>query len=140
MQKSKHPQATPADMCDSVYEDDGIDPRKYFANTYQRKMNRKTLQLCSQVGEVINSILVGECGDDVLKNLFVQTVVPAPNADRLLVTLGFTTAREIVRPEEVIEHLYKLKGYLRTEMAGSVNRKRVPDLAFQLTLGGEVEP
>jgi hypothetical protein len=49
---------------------------------------RKDLQLCRQVAETLQLVL-GDCGDDVLRDLHVVRVVPAPDASQLLVVEMF---------------------------------------------------
>jgi hypothetical protein len=41
------------------------------------------MQLCHQVAETLNCVLSGECRDEVLQNLQVLGVEPAPNASQL---------------------------------------------------------
>ena len=48
---------------------------------------RKVCQLCRQVAETLDEVLA-DCGDGVLRGLRVATVVPYPNASRLLVTVA----------------------------------------------------
>jgi hypothetical protein len=49
------------------------------------RAEQKTLQLCRQVQRALSMSLAGECDDDVLRMLYVDAVVPAPDASRLLV-------------------------------------------------------
>ena len=50
--------------------------------------NRKALQLCAQVAQTLGVVLAGECGEDLLRELFVTSVVPAPDSSRLLVMIA----------------------------------------------------
>lgn len=70
--------------------DDGIDPRTLPRHTGGKVANRKALQLCRQVEQTLGSLLAGGCGDAVLRDMLVQSVVPAPDSTRLLVTLSFS--------------------------------------------------
>ena len=47
----------------------------------------KVCQLCRQVAETLDEVLA-DCGDGVLRGLRVATVMPYPNASRLLVTVA----------------------------------------------------
>ena len=49
--------------------------------------SRKDLQLCRQVADTLQ-LALGDCGDDVLRDLHVVRVVPAPDASQLLVIVG----------------------------------------------------
>ena len=51
-----------------------------------RPIERKACQLCRQVAVTLDEVLA-ECGDGVLQGLHVASVVPFPDASRLLVTL-----------------------------------------------------
>lgn len=89
----------------------------------------KTLRFCRQVEESL-CIAFGACGDGVLAALAVESVVPAPDAGHLLVTLSFT-AEPIPDPLETLGRLHAATGWLREQIAGSISRKRVPELAFR---------
>ena len=73
--------------CSEVGPEDGVDPRYTVRSPRPRVKNRKALQLCAQVAETLREVLGGDCGDEQLRDLTVQSVVPAPNSSRLLVTL-----------------------------------------------------
>ncbi len=75
-------------FCSQLQEDDGVDPRQFFKHPRNRdKRHRKTRQLCCQVAETIGLVLTGECADELLHNLLVVGVTPAPDSSQLLVTL-----------------------------------------------------
>lgn len=93
----------------------------------------KTLRFCRQVEESLGTALAG-CADDVLAGLAVESVVPAPDAGHLLVTVAFAV-EPIPDPLETLGRLHRASGRLRAEIAGSISRKRVPELAFRFTPG-----
>ena len=72
----------------------------------------------------------GECSDEVLQDLMVLSVVPAPNAGHLLVTVALRTQE--VGLVEVLERLGRVEGLLRARVAGDTVRKRVPRLSFEV--------
>jgi hypothetical protein len=76
------------DLCTEPGPEDGIDPRETLRRSAGRKGGRKTLQLCGQVAEALNYAFAGACNDDVLRELTVVAVQPAPDEARLLVTVG----------------------------------------------------
>ena len=83
-------------------------------------------------------VIPGEMADPLLQDLAVEAVHPAPDATRLLVVL--TARRPAVEALEILERLEQVRGHLRAEVAAAVNRKRAPELAFQLSLPREVTP
>ncbi len=89
--------------------------------------NRKALQLCRQVQRALTYAL-GDCDDDVLASLYVDSVDPAPNEKHLMVTVSPLDAD--VSPEDVLVRLQHVYGKLRSEVAASIHRRRVPELTF----------
>ncbi|MGH7128275.1 MAG: ribosome-binding factor A [Planctomycetaceae bacterium] len=94
----------------------------------ERRADRKTLQLCRQVQRTLSYVL-GECDDSVVQACFVEAVEPAPDASRLLVTVSSMDKDKT--PITVIEHLSRSAGFLRSEIAASISRRKVPELAFR---------
>ena len=113
--------------CAEVGPDDGLDPRDFLRAPKPRVPNRKALQLCGQVARALDGVL-RTCGDDVLRDLTVASVVPAPNAGRLLVTVSGP-----VEAGRALEHLRRAAGLLRSEVAAAVHRRRAPELTFRVT-------
>ena len=136
--------------CGEIGPDDGVDPRelaKARMNQHkalrpgppsgEREPGRKARQLSRQVGETLDSVLAGESGDEILRCLRVVSVVPAPDASRLLVTLRALPPFDTIDPNLVLSKLEKASGWLRTEAASAVTRKRAPMLAFRVISGPE---
>lgn len=121
--------------CGIINEDDAIDPRHYFYN--KRKPNRrhrKAFQLCRQVAETLHLTLTD--GVPVLEGLSVVDVVPAPDSRRMLVLVSFGADAKIESAEQVEEIMACLESHiprLRSEIARSINRKRTPNLVFEIT-------
>jgi ribosome-binding factor A len=124
-------------LCAEIGPDDGQDPRTLFRKSPAKVRNRKALQLCGQVARTLSSILSGECGDDVLREVIVETVQPVPDASRLLVTVSLAASAGIVEPASVLEHLHRAAGMLRGEVAAAIHRKRAPELTFRLLIPGD---
>src|SRR5215831_20065616 len=123
--------------CADVGPEDGQDPRVFFRKPSGGVKNRKALQLCGQVARTLSTVLPGECGDAVLREVLVETVEPFPDSSRLLVTVRLPTGSE-VPPATVLEHLRRAGGMLRSEVAAAIHRKRAPELTFRVALpGGE---
>ena len=96
------------------------------------KPNRKTLQLCHQVAVTLNYVLGGECRDEILQNLQVLDVQPAPNASQLLVTVAPLLFDEPIDTADALSRLYSAAGWLRSEVTQSITRKRAPQLVFRV--------
>jgi len=129
--KSRKP--SPKDILASAADirpDDGRDPR-FDRHGDRLSGKRKTLQLCREVERTLSAVLAGECGDEVLRELMVVSVVPAPNAGRLVVTVALPRSAE-VSVEEVLQRLLSQSGRLRSEVAAAVSRRKTPELAFRV--------
>jgi ribosome-binding factor A len=92
--------------------------------------SRKDLQLCSQVADTLQ-LALGDCGDDVLRDLHVVRVVPAPDASQLLVIVGSAPGELPPPPTDVLAHLQARTPWLRGEVAHAITRKRAPSLLFE---------
>lgn len=106
-----------------------IDPSVFFGRTHSDRPDRKTLQLCRQAERTLSIALAGESGDEVLRDVMVISVTPAPDASRLLVTVCPVVAIG-ADPARVLEHLQSHKSFLRARVAESIHRKRAPELMF----------
>jgi ribosome-binding factor A len=116
--------------CSEVGPEDGADPRIYFRKRSETKLNRKALQLCSEVARVLSYVLAWELGDELLSSLCVESVVPAPDSSRLLVTVSVAAPPDANLIEEVLARLRQITGRLRAEVATAIHRRRVPELTF----------
>ena len=115
-----------------LHSDDGQDPKEFFRKSKQvKKTDRKAMQLCSQVADTLSLVLSGECSDEVLQNLLVAEVTPAPDASQLLVVLSPAPGSQPLADDEVMAAVRAASGRLRTEVAGAISRKRAPRLVFQ---------
>ena len=124
---------SPRDILSSasdVRPDDGLDPR-FDRRAGRPAGKRKTLQLCREARRTLSAVLAGECDDDVLRELTVLSVVPAPNAGRLLVTVALPPSAG-APAEEVLRRLLGVSGRLRSEVAAAVSRRKTPELAFRV--------
>jgi ribosome-binding factor A len=116
--------------CDLPGQDDEVDPRLDRREGASGTFRRKARQLCAQVARTLNGVLA-ECGDDVLRELLVESVVPSPNTLRLLVTVVPCSAIEV---SQVLQHLERARGRLRSETATAIHRRRAPDLSFRVAV------
>lgn len=112
--------------CDALGPEDGSDPREFFRKPSGRVPNRKALQLCEQVFHALGQVL-GACADDVLRELALEAVRPAPNASRLLVLVSAPPGLA-----GVSEALDRAAGLLRSEAASAIHRRNAPELTFRV--------
>ena len=120
--------------CGIINDDDAIDPRHYFSNKRKSKAKyRKAYQLCRQVADTLQLVLTN--GDPELDGLTVLDVVPAPDSRRMLVLLGLP-AVQVKSASEVDAIMKRLQTHvprLRSEIARSINRRKTPQLLFEIT-------
>jgi ribosome-binding factor A len=137
MMKKQLSRKGPRSFCAEPGPGDGIDPRLEPRQGPDRVPNRKALQLCAQVRRTLEAILAGEIHVDVLRHVFVESVVPAPNASRMLVTVCPSPAAQDADPEVLLARLHDCGGRLRCEIAAEVHRRRTPELIFQVRYAGD---
>ena len=121
--------------CGEIQDDDGLDPRQFFKSGFRSrdKRDRKAQQLCRQVQQTLSLVLSGEFADEVLQSLFVESVVPAPNASQLLVTVSAADGSEdAVESGLILQKLEHVAGQLRSEVAAAITRRKTPRLMFQV--------
>src|SRR5436190_2227200 len=94
--------------CNQPGPEDGADPRTFFRKPSRRGLNRKALQLCGQVAQTLSAVLAWESGDDLLSDLTVESVEPAPDSTRVLVSVSTGGAE----PEAVLAALHRVSGRL----------------------------
>ena len=98
--------------------------------------NRKDLQLCRQVFDALTYALA-DIEDLMILDLVLASVVPAPSAARLQVTL--VPVHDNVDPEEALTRIKEVADELREEVAAEVTRKRAPELVFRIGHRDELE-
>ncbi len=130
MAKRRFSRKPPADLCAEPASEDGIDPRYLPRGTPGRVGNRKALQLCRQVEHALSVALEGE----VLRDLTVQSVQPAPDSSRLLVTFSHQ-GPGLFEPSEILAALDDARAKLRGIIAAAIHRNKTPDLAFHIARG-----
>jgi ribosome-binding factor A len=131
MAKSEQSRRKLLAACSDVGPEDGTDPKDWTKHWNARGPGRKALQLCAQVSEALNAAFAG-FGDEVLADLIVTSVEPAPHAGRLLVTVGATPSAKPRIVTEVTAHLNRAAGRLRTAVAAAIHRRKTPLLAFRV--------
>jgi ribosome-binding factor A len=140
MAHKPNPRARLRAHCEEFHDDDGVDPRQYFRPERKpSKYDRKTRQLCQQVQRTLDQIFGGELRDDLLDSLRIVSVTSTASST-LLVTVCADLPRERFDPARIEARLADLAGWLRSEVAASITRKRVPLLVFHLLGCGGMPP
>lgn len=123
-------------LCAELGPEDGVDPRKSKKRRQRSDWsgegpNRKTLQLCKQVAVALDLALQQRSDDPVLGALCVSEVVPSPVKGRLVVRVA-SSADGPVSLDETLSCLGRVRGWLRSEVAEAIRRKRTPELTFEV--------
>lgn len=103
----------------------------------QDKFELKARRLCRQVSEALQSGLSGECGDELLQQVWVVSVEPSTESARLIVTVSVP---EDADPVQALARLEGARGMLRSIVAAAIHRKKVPELTFRMAGPGEAAP
>ncbi|MEQ1827155.1 MAG: ribosome-binding factor A [Pirellula sp.] len=87
------------------------------------------MQLCAQVQQTL-SMLIDEVCCDCAASVSIGRVIPAPHASHLMVFVQVADAEDESDLERV-RHLVESKsGYMRSEVAQSIHRRKAPNLSF----------
>lgn len=121
-----------------VCPDDEVDPGLFFDDApLSRKRRWKLQQLCKQV-ERAAAVTLSECGGDELTGAWLASVEPAPDAGRLRVTVVLDPPQGADALDAARAALVRATPVFREGIARSINRKRVPEIVFDVTFGREV--
>ena len=117
-----------------IREGDGVNPKLEKEKTLKRSRAHKNQQLSKTVMQVLSLVFQGETVEPVFSDLLVDRVDLNSESQFFEVTLRpcqMDGNSETVTETEVLHALTRAKGYLRTEVAHAINRKRVPKLRFK---------
>lgn len=105
-------------------------PTGYETRGHSRR-DRKVAQLCREIEQLLSMVFAGH-EDELLNDLMVDSVIPAPDASHLLVTVYYAGTDEVADAKAIISRLNEERTALRTEVAQAVNRRKAPDISFRL--------
>jgi ribosome-binding factor A len=108
-----------------------IDPAIFFGPPRDARGERKVQQVCREVERTL-SYAFGECADELVRDLVVVAVEPAPDGSRLMVSLCPSSGKLAVDIGELLARVQEVRGFLRREIAAALQRKRTPELAFRI--------
>jgi ribosome-binding factor A len=112
---------------------DDVDPQVFFGGARHQKRDRKTQMVCSQVADCLQLVLESGVGDPDLQEAWLREVAPFPDSGTLRVTVEVPHEADVTR---VVEALTRASGYLRSEVAAAISRKRAPQLVFRVVREG----
>ncbi len=98
-------------------------------NPSRRPDPHKEERFHAQIGRAVEDALVGLCNDEVLQNISVLSVEPAPG-NRLLVSLTVHPPGADLPKAEVLERLELARGIITGEVVRCVSRRQIPELSF----------
>ena len=117
-------------FCGEIHPEDGTDPREWFKKSRSsRKQDRKDLQLCRQIARVLSFVLP-DCDDLTVQNMDVVGVSPNPDGSCVRVHIVCHDPSSIALANEALQNQ---KTRLQYEIARGINRKRVPNLVFDVS-------
>lgn len=117
----KGPQFIDPEFVEALYED------KSSHSSSDRQAERKAQQFCRQVQRALNLALADRGIGDGIDDLFVEEVLPAPDCGHLLVHVVIPAGLSVV---DAMAALGRETPGLRSEVAATISRKRVPELCF----------
>lgn len=135
MTMRKHRPDTLRALCARLEEDDGVRPQRRPDQARSQTPTRKDRQLCKQVLRALNLAVLAESGSPVLRDVAFIAAEPAPDASRLRITVDASAVLERAGAAEVRAQLARATGFLRSQAAAAISRKRVPELTFVLAAG-----
>ncbi len=98
----------------------------------RRGVTFKDQQLCEQVFQIL-SVAMADLGDEVLRQLAIESVEMGPDASRLSVAVLMPPG-QVVPWDDVMDRLGRVRGVLRSEIASGIHRKRTPELSFRVVM------
>lgn len=126
-------------LCAEIGPEDGIDPRIITRAMDRKSNNRKARQLGKEARQTLTMIFSGELSDPVFQDIEVIDVSASDDGQFLNVTLTQVNTSDQLDEQVVLEKCKAVQGFLRSAIAETVKRKRVPSLKFEwIPLDNEV--
>ncbi len=132
MNKSKQWLNEAKQLCDELAPEDGVDPRILARALNTNTKSHKGQQLCKEVKHTLSLVLAGELSDPTLQNLELVDVTTNEDCQFLFVSVSHIDTGIAPDEHQILNKLQAIQGFLRSAIAQSVKRKRVPALKFKL--------
>lgn len=101
--------------------------------------NRQRARISREVEEVV-SLALGASADPRLRDLIVHSVAPGAEGGKMVVRVVLSKVGTFEDIEAAYEALGQARTWLRQQLAVDINRKRTPDLEFQVFPSWEAAP
>ncbi len=115
-------------LCAEIGPGDGVRPGRKRDHELSENPERKIGQVCRLVEKTVQMAL--SSGDERLADLQIVRVEPAPDSRRLRILV--ITTQTVSDNTHIVTAINQAKGWIRSEIATVLNRKRVPEISFQL--------
>ena len=126
--KDSRQRARARSLCADLHPDDGPPARRRKETRDRACDDRKTMQLCAQVRRALHGVIPVP-SDPFFDGLIVETVEPDPDATRLRVVISVPpSSNRSLR--DLKRRLADMTGFIRSQVAPQIHRKRVPLLTF----------
>lgn len=127
------------ELCGSIHEDDGLDAKDFHQTRSNKKKSddHRQLMLCEQVARTLAQVLA-ESVEESICGLKVERVLPGKQSAGLRVVLRRLLEFDEQECIELLELLKEQEGWLRSEVAAAITRKRVPRLTFEFSWDGSL--
>lgn len=132
MKRSKHWLVEANQLCDELDAEDGIEPRVLARKFEFKERAHKSAQFCKVAKHTVSLVLAGELSDTLLDDLEVIDVTAGLDGEFLVVTVKPKYSASVQDSNQIHNRLKTIQGYLRSAIAQSVKRKRVPALKFEV--------
>ena len=96
-----------------------------------KKSVRKSAQLCAQIRRALEFIVPDALASSTF-DAIVMDVQPAPNSGHFLVLLAPTLPLNNIDQQELERELVHRSGVIRTAVAQSIRRRKVPTITFRI--------
>lgn len=117
-------------LCADPHSDDGPPKSRRKESRDDSSDDRKTMQLCAQVRRALHGVIPLP-GLSAFEGVVVEAVQPDPDASRLRVVISVPPS--CGQPiSSLKQRLIDRVGFIRSEVASQIHRKRVPLLTFEL--------
>lgn len=131
MNQSKNWRTVANKLCAEIGPEDGIDPRIIARAMDKKSKGHKSQQLGKEAWHTVSIIFSGELSDPLFQDIEVLDVTVSDDGQFLVIALSQVDTGYEFDQAIVLEKCRAVQGYLRSAIADTVHRKRVPSLKFE---------
>jgi ribosome-binding factor A len=127
-------------LCGEPGPEDGCPPAPRSRSSQLQRPDRKTWQLCAQALRALEYALGEVCPQFLRHVAYIQSVVPAPDASQLLVTVAVRESLAPPEQQQLLTALMERQGRLRAAVATAITRRKAPALTFRVITETDPSP